>query len=59
MAHHQGLNYYSTHSAGGRDVTHIQDVLLNHRVEDDGDEEIEEDGGAVFPAVMVESQLSV
>ncbi|TSO15217.1 EF-hand domain-containing protein 1 [Bagarius yarrelli] len=39
----KGLNYHIAHNAQGCDVTHIQDVLLNHSVEDDGYEEIEDD----------------
>lgn len=38
-------------------ATHIQQILLNYSVEDDGDEEIEEDRGAVLPSVMVQRHL--
>ena len=37
--------------------THVQHILLHHRVQDDGDEEIEEDGGTVLPAIVVESDF--
>lgn len=39
--------------------TYIQEILLHHCVEDDGDEEIEDDGGTVLPSVMVKCHLSL
>lgn len=39
-------------------VNFIQKILLHHCMEDDGDEEIEEDGGTVLPSIMVQRHLS-
>ncbi len=39
--------------------TYIQKILLHHCMEDDGDEEIEEDGGTVLPSIMVKCHLSL
>ena len=37
---------------------YVQEILLHHRMEDDGDKEVEDDGGAVLPAVVVKRHLS-
>lgn len=39
--------------------SYIQKILLHDGVEDDGDEEIEDDGGAVFPSIVVKRHLSI
>lgn len=33
--------------------TYIQKILLHYCMEDDCDKEIEEDGGTVFPSILV------
>ena len=38
---------------------YIQKILMHYCMEDDGDEEIEEDGSGVFPSVMVQRHLSL
>lgn len=38
-------------------ATHIQHILLHHRMQYDGDEQIEEDSGTVLPAIVVEGDF--
>lgn len=42
-----------------QNCTHVQSVLLHHCVQDDGNEDVEEDGDQILQTVVILDQLPV
>lgn len=52
-----GFELFWGHRTGSG--AHIQDVFLHHRVKDDGNEDVEEDGDQILQPIVILDQLPI